>query len=152
MPLKNIIFFLANAKNGAKMVRPRLNRRVSGKYNVVFFKPSGVPMHELESVSLTFDELEAVRLTDLEELYQTDAATKMNVSRQTLGNIVKAAHKKIAKALVRGMAIKIEGGTVEYMNKIYYCANCKRSFDESDSNCPLCNEKGEEMPEKSKNT
>lgn len=131
------------------MVRPRLNRRVSGKYNTVFFKPSGVPMKELESVSLTFDELEAVRLTDLEELYQVDAANKMNVSRQTLGNIVKSAHKKIAKALVRGMAIRIEGGTVEYINKIYYCASCKSTFDDSDEHgvCPLCNSDGEEMPE-----
>lgn len=131
-----------------EMVRPRLNRRVRGKFNTVFFKPNGVPMRELELVSLTFDELEALRLTDLEDLYQADAAIKMNVSRQTLGNIVKSAHKKVAKALVKGMAIKIEGGAVEYMNKLYYCSNCENTFEGAEEKkgfCPSCSSKATEI-------
>lgn len=121
------------------MVRPMLQRRVSGEFNTTYFKPVGVPVRDLETVSLTFDELEAVRLTDLEELYQADAAAKMNISRQTLGNIVQSAHKKIAEALIKGKAIKIEGGTIEYMRKLY-CPACETTFpgDKGKGSCPGC--------------
>jgi len=123
------------------MVRPRLRRRVAGEFGATFFKPAGIPVRELETVNLTFDELEAIRLTDLEGLYQADAAEQMNVSRQTLGNIVNSAHKKIAEALIKGMAIKIEGGTVEYMHNLYYCPACESTFqsDDSEESCPDCN-------------
>jgi len=67
----------------------------------------------LECVELTVDELEAVRLADLEGLYQEQAATQMNVSRQTFGRIIEAAHRKIADALVHGKALSIDGGPVE---------------------------------------
>jgi len=59
------------------------------------------------------DEFEAIRLTDLEGLYQADAAEKMNISRQTLGRILESAHKKIADALVHGKALLIKGGPIE---------------------------------------
>jgi len=67
----------------------------------------------LEEVNLTLDELEAIRLADLTELYQEDAAKKMNISRQTFGNIINSAHKKIADALLNAKALKIEGGNIE---------------------------------------
>ena len=70
-------------------------------------------MDALEEVNLTLDELEAIRLADLTELYQEDAAKKMNISRQTFGNIINSAHKKIADALLNAKALKIEGGIVE---------------------------------------
>ncbi|MDD3146013.1 MAG: DUF134 domain-containing protein [Candidatus Riflebacteria bacterium] len=122
------------------MVRPRLHRRVSGEFNATYFKPAGIPVRDLDTINLTFDELEAIRLTDLEELYQADAATNMNISRQTLGNIVKSAHKKIAEALIKGKAIKIEGGTIEYMQKLYYCPACESTFQGEDNkdSCPSC--------------
>jgi len=66
----------------------------------------------LEEVNLTLDELETVRLADLEGLYQEDAAKKMNISRQTFGNIINSAHKKIADVLLHAKALKIEGGVV----------------------------------------
>jgi len=67
-------------------------------------------MTELEEVALRFDELEAVRLADLEGLYQERAAERMKVSRQTFGNIINSAHAKIADAIVRGKALRIGGG------------------------------------------
>ena len=70
-------------------------------------------MDALEEVNLTLDELEAISLADLAELYQEDAAKKMNISRQTFGNIINSAHKKIADALLNAKALKIEGGIVE---------------------------------------
>ncbi|PIQ98493.1 MAG: hypothetical protein COV64_01000, partial [Candidatus Nealsonbacteria bacterium CG11_big_fil_rev_8_21_14_0_20_39_9] len=53
------------------------------------------------------DELEALRLCDLENLEQTEAAKKMKVSQSTLQRILTSAHKKIAEALIEGKAIKI---------------------------------------------
>ena len=70
-------------------------------------------MRMLQQVALTVDELEALRLADLEGLYQEQAAQQMNVSRQTFGRIVEAARKKVADALVNGKALSIEGGPIE---------------------------------------
>lgn len=67
----------------------------------------------LEQVALTVDELEAIRLADLEGLYQEEAAQRMNVSRQTFGRIIEAAHRKVADALVHGKALSIDGGSIE---------------------------------------
>ena len=95
------------------MPRPCRCRRVRCKPDTNYFKPRGIPLDTLEEVNLTLDELEAIRLADLGELYQEDAAKKMNVSRQTFGNIINSAHKKIADALLNAKALKIEGGNIE---------------------------------------
>jgi predicted DNA-binding protein (UPF0251 family) len=77
------------------------------------FKPAGIPMRAMEEVVLTLDEFEAVRLADLNGLYQEDAAKQMNVSRPTFSRVVDSAHGKIADALVHGKALRIEGGPVQ---------------------------------------
>jgi len=93
------------------MPRPFKCRRVFGTPGADYFKPRGIPLSDLQEIGLTIDEFEAIRLADLEGLYQEEAAKKMNISRQTFGNIVAAARKKIADALVNGKALKIAGGT-----------------------------------------
>ena len=95
------------------MPRPRHCRRVARLPEANYYKPRGVPLSVLEEVMLTVDEFEAIRLTDLEGLYQADAAEKMNISRQTFGNIINSAHKKIADVLLHAKALKIEGGVVK---------------------------------------
>jgi predicted DNA-binding protein (UPF0251 family) len=95
------------------MPRPRHCRRVGHLPQVTFYKPQSVPLSVLQHIALTVDELEAIRLADLQGLYQEQAAEKMNVSRQTFGRIIESAHKKIADALVNGKALSIEGGIVE---------------------------------------
>jgi predicted DNA-binding protein (UPF0251 family) len=99
------------------MARPFTYRRVRCNPDVNYFKPRGIPVGELEEINLTLDELEAVRLADLEEMYQEDAAEKMGISRQTFGNVIASAHKKIADALLNAKALKIEGGVVELAEK-----------------------------------
>jgi predicted DNA-binding protein (UPF0251 family) len=96
------------------MPRPRNFRRVGCLPQANFYKPSGIPLSVLQHITLTVDEFEAIRLTDLEGLYQKQAAKKMNVSRQTLGRILESARKKIADALVNGKALSIEGGPIEF--------------------------------------
>ena len=91
------------------MARPMICRKVSGEVAARYFKPQGIPMRLLEEVELELDEIEAIRLADLEGLYQVDAAASMGVSRQTFGNIIARAHKKVATALLCGKALRIAG-------------------------------------------
>lgn len=65
-------------------------------------------MSALEALPLAADELEALRLVDLNGLSQQDAARELGVSRQTLGNIVSLARHKVATALVKGMALELD--------------------------------------------
>jgi uncharacterized protein len=95
------------------MTRPCKCRRVRCRPDALYFKPRAVPLSMLEEVVLAIDELEAIRLADLEGLYQEEAAGKMMISRQTFGNIIAKAHKKVADALVNSKALKIEGGVVK---------------------------------------
>ena len=100
------------------MPRPRHCRRVAKLPHVAYYKPRGVPLSMLQCIELAVDELEAIRPADLEGLYQEEAAQRMNVSRQTFGRILEAAHKKVADALVHGKALSIEGGPVEVAGPI----------------------------------
>jgi predicted DNA-binding protein (UPF0251 family)/predicted Fe-Mo cluster-binding NifX family protein len=72
-------------------------------------KPAGIPARELEEVRLGLDEAEALRLADLEGLYQEAAARSMGVSRQTFGRIIEAARRKIADAVLNGKSLRIDG-------------------------------------------
>lgn len=96
------------------MPRHKCVRQVSGHPEVVFYKPAGIPMRELDEVVLHVDEFEALKLADLDRMYQEDACKHMEVSRATFGRILAGARQKLADALVHGKAIRIEGGNVEF--------------------------------------
>ncbi len=90
--------------------RPKCPRRVEQTPDITYFKPRGVPMSDLEVVSLTVEELEALRLVDVEGLRQEDAATRVGISRRAFWEDLKAARMKVALALSTGKAIEIKGG------------------------------------------
>lgn len=92
------------------MARPKICRRVMLNPKVKYFKPQGTPLREVEEVSLTVEEFEAIRLKDLEGLGQLECSKKMKISQPTFHRIVSLARKKISDAIVNGKAIKIEGG------------------------------------------
>ena len=92
------------------MARPIKPRRVLFDPDVVYFKPRAVPLSMLEEVDLSIDELEALRLCDLKDLEQKEAAKKMKISQSTLQRILTSARKKVAEALTNGKAIKIRKG------------------------------------------
>jgi predicted DNA-binding protein (UPF0251 family) len=83
------------------MGRSKKCRCVKCKPNATYFKPRGIPLMELEEISITIDELEAVRLADFERLYHKDAALRMKISRATFGRILCKARRKIAETLIR---------------------------------------------------
>jgi predicted DNA-binding protein (UPF0251 family) len=89
------------------MPRPRLCRRIQFDPDVTYFKPQGVPMRELEIAELTTEEVEALRLRNMKDLEQEEAAKKMNTSQSTFQRILSSAYKKITEALIEGKAIKI---------------------------------------------
>ena len=95
------------------MPRPHKPRCVRHEATAVYFKPAGVPLRGLEEVALGRDELEALRLADLEGLSQEETGAMMNVSRATAGRILANARRKAALALVHGRAVRVEGGVVE---------------------------------------
>ena len=93
-----------------------MQRRLGFDPTVYYFKPQGVPMRFLKEVVLLADELEALKLYEVDNLAQTEAAKKMNVSQPTFARILDRANKKIAEAIIYGKAIKIEKGTNFYEN------------------------------------
>ncbi|MCL4374791.1 DUF134 domain-containing protein [Patescibacteria group bacterium] len=90
------------------MPRPKIKRRLRFQPDVYYFKPRGIPLRALEEMVLFPDELEALKLYELDGLDQTACAKKMNVSQPTFARILDGAMKKIAEALIKGKAIRIE--------------------------------------------
>ena len=128
------------------MARPQKIRRVAYLPEVTFFKPAGVPMRLLEQVALTVEEVEALRLKELEGLEQEQGAEKMNVSRPTFQRVLASARRKIADALLNGKAIRIEGGNYTMAPMRYRCANrhewqipFEQGVIQAPDTCPVCN-------------
>jgi uncharacterized protein len=92
--------------------RPLKPRWIQFDHTAAYYEPVPAPGRFVESFELTFDELEALRLADAEGLRQDEAATWMNISRQTFGRVVASARRKVALALVYGRGLRIQGGRV----------------------------------------
>jgi predicted DNA-binding protein (UPF0251 family) len=104
------------------------------------YKPFGVPMRELESVHMSYEEYEALRLADYENLTQEEAARKMNISRPTFTRLYDKARKNIAKAFVEGKAILMQGGTYTSDDYWYRCNSCHETMisDKPEVSCKSC--------------
>lgn len=83
-------------------------RRLRFRPKAHYFKPQGIPMHQLEEVVLTKEELEAIKLKDFDGLEQIEASEKMNTSQSTFQRILFSARAKISEAIVKSKALKIE--------------------------------------------
>ena len=93
------------------MGRPPRSRIVDMPMRTVYFKPCGRLSEKAESVRLKFEELEALRLSDLEGLSQSEASAGMGVSRHTFGRVLASARRKVAMSLVNNIALVVTGGT-----------------------------------------
>lgn len=93
------------------MARPTQARIIEGRPRTLFFKPCGHLPESAERIALKLEELEALRLADLEGLTQTEAAARMGVSRHTFGRVLAEARRKSAQALVTGISLEVTGGT-----------------------------------------
>jgi len=97
------------------MPRPKKPRFVSGYPSISSFAPQG--MLQTGEVVLSVEGLEAIRLSDFEDLDQETAAGIMAVSRQTYGRILGEARRIVSEALVTGKVLRIEGGVYEMRGK-----------------------------------
>jgi uncharacterized protein len=125
------------------MSRPCKPRSVCCKPEALSFKPCGIPPRSLDTVTLTLDELEALRLGDWEGLYQENAAQRMNVSRQTFGTILASAHRKVADFIIHTKRLTIEGGHVRMDNHFSACSGCGNDGSaapgtDKRAGCPKC--------------
>lgn len=110
------------------MPRPPIRRFVEHLPPATYFKPAGLPLRNLDEVTLHVDELEALRLKDLEGLEQAEAAARMGIARTTFRRVLVAARGKLADALVHGKAIRIEGGAFLHVGAGAACADCGESL------------------------
>jgi predicted DNA-binding protein (UPF0251 family) len=89
------------------MPRPRIPRCLRFNPNVYYFKPQGIPLRHLEEVVLLPDELEALKLYEVDGLDQKQASVKMKISQPTFARVLDSAIKKVVLAIIKGKAIKI---------------------------------------------
>jgi len=88
--------------------RPKKPRYCQTFRGPALFKPAGVPMAELEIVSLGIDELEALRLCDVEGFHQQQAADAMGISRGTVQRLLESGHRKLIESVLVGKALAVE--------------------------------------------
>ena len=88
--------------------RPRLRRVICWRHQKRVFKPQGKRMSSLLTISLSLEELEAIRLKNIVGLDQGESAKKMKTSQSTFQRILFSAHKKMSDALINGKAIIVE--------------------------------------------
>lgn len=125
------------------MPRPTIPRKIAFMPENRYFIPFGKPKCDLEEIQLKLEEVEALRLKDIEKLSQEECAEKMHVSRQTFQLIIEKARRKVAEALTEGKAINIQGGNYTLNICKYVCKNCGYEFREAYEKlihtCPKCN-------------
>lgn len=111
------------------MPRPEKNRKVHLPPLMKGFKPYGLQICKTESIRLTFEEYESLRLVSYNMLSQKEAAKMMNVSRPTLTRVYNKAIKNISKAFIEGRRIEIEGGNYELENDWFRCRKCHKLIE-----------------------
>jgi predicted DNA-binding protein (UPF0251 family) len=108
--------------------RPRLRRIINGTSESRCYKPCCCSDDKSEGISLKPEEIELIRLIDLEGFEQEEAAEKLGVSRKTAWRDLHEARHKIADALVNGKEIDMVG--------------CKKAME---GRCPKCLPLGENL-------
>lgn len=115
------------------------------------FVPIGVDLIGVLENILKIEEVEAIRLKDIERLEQEECAKRMEISRQTFQRILNSSRNKIADSIINGKSIRIEGGNFTRNICMVICLDCKKKWQESYENlekiingnymCPNCNSK-----------
>lgn len=91
------------------MPRPKRLRRITSRPDISRFSPRGASSRG--EIRLSLDEFEAIRLIDYQGMDQSQAAEIMEVSRQTVGRVLRSGRSKLATAIVEGLHLKVGGGS-----------------------------------------
>ena len=122
------------------MPRNKKNRRLLAPPYIKGLSIIG-PKNRTEQIFLHFEEYEAIKLLDYDNLTQEEAAVCMGVSRPTLTRIYELARNKIAQCMVGGKDLLIKGGNYEFDDNWHYCKSCQSKFviySKTDKVCPVC--------------
>ena len=135
-------------------MRPPKQKQVQQLPPVNLFKPAGSRLADVAEVVLTIEEMEAIRLADVEGMDQEPGSECMNISRPTFHRMLERAHQKIGQALWEGKAIRIEGGNFRVTGcqnrlRCFECKSCGHSWEVPcgtgqrgcDMPCPGCGAK-----------
>jgi predicted DNA-binding protein (UPF0251 family) len=136
-------------ERGNVVARPTKWRKVGFIPKIRYFVPHDSDPAQVEENILRIEELEALRLKDLEGMEQEGCAAQMEISRQTFQRILSVAREKVADSLINGKALRIEGGNYTRNICLVQCLGCGKQWPESYENfekimnggftCPECN-------------
>ncbi|MCD4651563.1 MAG: DUF134 domain-containing protein [Candidatus Cloacimonetes bacterium] len=125
------------------MPRPKKRRTVQHPPLFQSIKPRGIPVCGLPRIELTLDEYEAIRLADYEKREHLEASEMMNISRSTFTRLIETARHKVARMMIDGGELIIEGGEIDLAHNLLYCRKCGEKiivkWDNNISECPECN-------------
>ena len=124
------------------MPRPEKKRIVNTPPLFNSFKPTGFMRTSLQTISMSLDEYEAIRLADYEGLDHAEAAEFMEISRSTFTRLIEKARKKMSAFIIEGAELSIEGGNIHFRGNIIRCLDCGHMFNTEFSQpfnkCPSC--------------
>ncbi len=110
------------------MARPKTHRLIHTPPLYKSFKPIGVRGRDLETLEMSIDEYESLRLADFEGLNQEEAAEEMDISRSTFARLIESARKKSSKFFIQGKRLVIGGGSVHFKENLVQCHDCRHIF------------------------
>jgi predicted DNA-binding protein (UPF0251 family) len=117
-------------------------RRIAEPPGHSHFKPAGIPRRQLQTVFLSVDEYEAIRLADYLKLEHLESSQKMSISRPTFTRLIEQARHKVAQALIEGKELVINGGNIDFEQTLQQCNSCgetsKTDFKQAIDECPQC--------------
>lgn len=111
------------------MPRPKKCRRIGYVPEFRKYGPKDRDKPSKDTIILQLDEVEAIRLKDIEKLDQAEGAVEMGVSRQTFQNILESARHKVATSLIEGKELTMEGGHIINKECVAVCQNCGQSYN-----------------------
>ncbi len=124
--------------------RPKRRRRLNEPPTVTGFIPESGEFDPENGIVLHFEEYEAIKLADYNNLTQLEASERLQVSRPTFTRIYDSARKKVARAFVENKSISVAGGMVEFDTNWFSCLSCGTVYKEEITHqkqekiCPVC--------------
>lgn len=112
------------------MPRPRKWKKVCCLPESNIYGPLNKPGRGLDTVIMSVEEYETIRLIDFEGLTQEECAERMQVARATVQKIYSGARGKLAEFLVNSSILKIEGGKYQLYSESERgrgCGRCRRN-------------------------
>lgn len=114
------------------MSRPKKKRLCEGRLCGRAFKPARIPMTKLRKIDLLRDELETLKLCDMEGLTQEQAGQKMGISRGTVQRILTRARQKVTEALVTGAALVFQEDSPEAQQHLTMVSDLRQEEETGD--------------------